>query len=267
MRNIESIAKVQDKLSILLGCTPEERPQVVADMLRRNPSESAGYWLQLIVSAGMATLGLVLGSTAVIIGAMLIAPLMGPIVGFGMGLAVGSPFLVLRSGGRVLLSAFIVVLSSSLLTRMLPFHEINAEISNRTTPTVLDLLIAAFCALAGVYATMRRSADIATTAAGTSIGISLVPPLCASGFGLGILSWSIAGGAALLFLTNFVAIVAVGTIAFALSGFHRENVHAVHDGGNARLPCRCASYNARLAGVCVNDIFSIIYIFVQRGEK
>lgn len=223
----DSILAQQDKLSTLLGCKPEERPSVVADMLQRSPSESTGYWLQLVVAAGIATLGLVLGSTAVIIGAMLIAPLMGPIVGFGMGLAVGSPFLVLRSGSRVLVSVFVVIGCSALLTRLLPFHELNSEISNRTTPTVLDLITAAFCAMAGVYATMRRSGDIATTAAGTSIGISLVPPLCTSGFGVGTLSWTIAGGAALLFLTNLVAIVFVGTLAFALSGFHRETVHTV----------------------------------------
>lgn len=222
----ESLAKLQDRFSALLGCAPDERPHVVMDMLRRNPSESAGYWLQLVVSTGIATLGLVLGSTAVIIGAMLIAPLMGPIVGFGMGLAVGSPFLVLRSGARVLLSVVLVIGCSALLTRMLPFHEINPEIASRTTPTALDLVTAGFCALAGVYATMRRSPDMATTAAGTSIGISLVPPLCTSGFGVGTLSSAIAGGAALLFLTNFAAIVVVGTVAFAMAGFHRENVHA-----------------------------------------
>ncbi|MBL9040948.1 MAG: DUF389 domain-containing protein, partial [Myxococcales bacterium] len=71
---------------------------------------------------------------------------------------------------------------------------------------------------------MRHSSDTATTAAGTSISISLVPPLCASGYGFGTGAWSVAGGAALLFLTNLVAIVAVGTMAFVAAGFKRVDV-------------------------------------------
>lgn len=230
MRRRASLTDLQDRLAALLGCAASQRPAVIANMLRRSPQESTGYWLQLLVAVGIATLGLVLGSTAVVIGAMLIAPLMGPIVSFGMGLAVGSPFLVVRSGVRILLSVALAVASSALITSLLPFHELNQEIASRTTPTVLDLLTAAFCALAGVYASMRPGSDIASTAAGTSIGISLVPPLCASGYGVGTAAWNVAGGAALLFLTNFVAIVLVGTLAFAAAGFHQVNVAALEAG-------------------------------------
>lgn len=223
-RRIASLRNLQDRLATLLGCNPDQRPAVIASMLRHSPSEATGYWLQLFVAAGIATLGLVLGSTAVVIGAMLIAPLMGPIVSFGMGLAVGSPFLVVRSGVRILLSVVVAISSSTLITLALPFHELNAEIAARTTPTVLDLLTAGFCALAGVYASMRPGSEVASTAAGTSIGISLVPPLCASGYGVGIANWSVAGGAALLFLTNLIAIVLVGTLAFAAAGFHQVGI-------------------------------------------
>jgi uncharacterized hydrophobic protein (TIGR00271 family) len=222
-----SLIGFQDRLATLLGSDPAAREAIIAGMLHRNPSEATGYWLQLVVSVGIATLGLVLGSTAVVIGAMLIAPLMGPIVSFGMGLAVGSPFLVLRSGGRILMSVVVAIGSSGLLTRLLPFHQLNAELSARTTPTALDLLTAAFCALAGVYASMRPGSDVASTAAGTSIGISLVPPLCASGFGVGTATWPVASGAALLFLTNFVAIVVVGTVAFVAAGFNQVDVQSL----------------------------------------
>lgn len=221
---IASLSDLQDRLAALLGCNPDQRPAVIANMLRQSPSEATGYWLQLFVASGIATLGLVLGSTAVVIGAMLIAPLMGPIVSFGMGLAVGSPFLVVRSGVRILLSVVVAIASSSSITLALPFHELNAEIAARTTPTVLDLLTAGFCALAGVYASMRPGSEVASTAAGTSIGISLVPPLCASGYGVGVANWSVAGGAILLFLTNLIAIVLVGTLAFAAAGFHQVGI-------------------------------------------
>src|SRR5512146_1548820 len=99
-----TLHRLQDRLLHLLGSHREDRERIVQGMLRRDADEAVSYWLQLVVSVGIATLGLVVGSTAVVIGAMLVAPLMGPIVGLAMGLSTGSPFLVLRSGGRVLLS-------------------------------------------------------------------------------------------------------------------------------------------------------------------
>jgi uncharacterized hydrophobic protein (TIGR00271 family) len=203
-------------------------------MLQRNANESTSYWLQLLVSIGIASLGLVVGSTAVIIGAMLVAPLMGPIIGLAMGLATGSPFLVLRAGSRIVLSVAVAIGGAALITVLLPFHELNSEIAARTFPTVLDLLTAGFCALAGVYAALRPGSDTATTAAGTSIGISLVPPLCASGYGFGTLAWPVAGGAALLFLTNLVAIIFVGMVSFVAAGFNRVEVTSLERAELAR---------------------------------
>lgn len=218
---------LQDRLVQLLGSSVEGRSALVVGMLQRNANEVTSYWLQLSVSIGIATLGLVVGSTAVIIGAMLVAPLMGPIVALAMGLATGSPFLVLRSVGRIVFSVVVAIGGAALITALIPFHELNAEITARTSPTVLDLITAGFCALAGVYASLRPGSDTATTAAGTSIGISLVPPLCASGYGLGIAAWPVAGGAALLFLTNLVAIIVVGTLAFMAAGFNRVDTMAL----------------------------------------
>lgn len=224
---LRRVRTLQDRLLHLLGSSREERGVLVAAMLRRNANEATSYWLQLVVAIGIATLGLVVGSAAVIIGAMLIAPLMVPIVALAMGLATGSPFLVLRSAGRIVLSVVGAIGGAALITLLLPFHELNTEIAARTSPTVLDLLAAAFCAVAGVYAALRAGSDTATTAAGTSIGISLVPPLCASGYGLGTQAWSVAGGAALLFLTNLVAIIFVGTVSFVAAGFNRVDVTAL----------------------------------------
>jgi uncharacterized hydrophobic protein (TIGR00271 family) len=223
VRALKSARILQDRLLHLLGSSVKGRADLVAGMLERNANESTSYWLLLVVSVGIATLGLVVGSTAVIIAAMLVAPLMRPIVALAMGLATGSPFLVLRSAGRIVFSVVVAIGGAALIAVLLPFHELNAEIAARTSPTVLDLLTAGFCALAGVYASLRPGSDTAATAAGTSIGISLVPPLCASGYGLGTAMWPVAGGAALLFLTNIVAIIFVGTISFVASGFNRVN--------------------------------------------
>ena len=242
---------LQDRLLHLLGSSVERRDSLVARTLERTPYEVTTYWLQLVVSIGIATLGLVVGSVAVIIGAMLVAPLMGPILALAMGLATGSPFLVLRSAARILLSVVVAIGGAALISVLLPFHQLNAEIAARTSPTVLDLLTAGFCALAGVYASLRPGSDTASTAAGTSIGISLVPPLCASGYGVGTAMWTVAGGAALLFLTNLVAIIFVGTISFVAAGFNRVDAarlerDALGKNQTARLTAAIAH---RLAGL------------------
>ncbi len=205
-------------LARLFRIDPEQRRTTVSGMLERHHTEAASYWTQLVLAAGIATFGLVLDSGAVIIGAMLVAPLMGPIVELAMGLAVGSALLALRSALRIFISVVVVVLLAGVLTRLLPFHEVTAEVAARTSPTVLDLMVATFCALTAAFVTLKPH-DTVSTAAGTSISISLVPPLCASGFGLGIRALDVSRGALLLFTANLSAILLFALIAFLLAGY------------------------------------------------
>ena len=243
--------RLQDGLLQLLGSSVESRSVLVSRMLESGAHESTSYWLQLLVSIGIATLGLVLGSVAVIIGGMLVAPLMSPIIALAMGLATGSPFLVLRSATRIAMSVVVAIGGAAAITTLLPFHEVNPEIVARTSPTLLDLLTAGFCALAGVYAALRPGSDTASTAAGTSIGISLVPPLCTSGFGFGTGMLSVAGGAALLFLTNLVAIIFVGMVSFVAAGFNRVDAPALEQEELAKheRPLMTAVIAGRVAGL------------------
>src|SRR5690606_18153282 len=139
---------LQDALARWLGVPVDGRAAIVRDMFTRHRLDAVSYWLQIVLATGIATLGLVLSSTGIVIGAMLISPLMSPIVGLGMGLAVGAPLLTLRSMFRVAASIVLVVGMAALLTITLPFHETTSEIAARTSPTVLDLVVAAFCALA-----------------------------------------------------------------------------------------------------------------------
>lgn len=210
----------QDALARLLGVPTERRDEIVREMFTRHSLDAVSYWLQIVLATGIATLGLVLSSTGVVIGAMLISPLMSPIVGLGMGLAVGAPLLTLRSMFRVVASIVWVAGLAALLTVTLPFHETTAEIAARTSPTVLDLIVAAFCALAAGFTTARQTADTTSAAAGTAIGISLVPPLCVAGYGVGVGQWPIFGGALLLFTANFCAIIFCSTLLFIGLGFN-----------------------------------------------
>lgn len=202
-----------------LELTPADRAAVLEGMFARRRRDAVTYWLQLLLSMGIATVGLVLGSTAVVIGAMLIAPLMGPIVELGMGLVVGSPVLTLRSFGRMAGSVLATIAGAALLTVLLPFQEVTSEISTRTSPTALDLLLAVFVAVAAAFTTARSGSETTSAAAGTAIGIALVPPVCVIGFGLGIRDTEIASGATLLFLTNLTAILLVSVLFFWILGF------------------------------------------------
>lgn len=218
------LARLQDRGATLLGLDPSKRTAIVHGMLHRPRGDSAGYWLQLLIAATLATLGLALDSTAVVIGAMLIAPLMRPIVELAMGLATGSAPLIFPTGLRAVASIVIVVGASALFSAALPFHEVTGELLGRTAPSILDLFVAAACALAGAYAVVISGNDVATTAAGTSIGISLVPPLCTVGYGISIGDWEMAAGAALLFTANVSGIITVAGAVFVLVGFGQVDI-------------------------------------------
>lgn len=223
------IKPLQHAAAGAIGIDKSARVETVEQMLAFNARRAPGYWIQLSLAAGIAILGLVLGSTAVVIGAMLVSPLMGPIVELGMGFAVGSSYLVIRSALRVVMSTVVVVVGTALFTMVLPFHEVTTEIASRTAPTALDLLVAVFCALTAAYTTVRRTSDTTAAAAGTAIGIALVPPLCVIGYGLGTTDGRIAGGAALLFTANISAILLLAVLAFLLLGYDEVDAVALEE--------------------------------------
>lgn len=245
-RDAARSASVTERIGALFGVSAPRRHDVLASMLRatHDRAERVGYWFQLALATGIATLGLVLDSTGVVIGAMLVAPLMGPIVQLAMGLVIGSSELVLRAAARVGVSVVAVVGGAGALTLLLPFQETTREIAARGSPTALDLGVAGFCALAGGFSTIRLGADTAATAAGTSIGISLVPPLCVVGFAVGTGATPLAEGAGLLFVTNLTAILFFCALYFALLGFRGADTDPPAP-GRATGPVDLAARGAR----------------------
>ena len=176
------------------------------------------FTILLGLAAVIATVGLMADSAAVIIGAMIIAPLMVPIVGIALGIVTGYPERALRS---LLVAAFGIVFTILLAVAIgswlaTPTLAATPEIVARTSPSILDLVVALAAGAAGAYgATNRRVSD---ALAGVAISISLVPPLAVVGLLLGAGDLSGATGAMLLFLTNFVSIVLAATVVFVLSG-------------------------------------------------
>ncbi|WP_156256752.1 DUF389 domain-containing protein [Sandarakinorhabdus oryzae] len=176
---------------------------------------SVGFMLMCGLSAGIAALGLLQSSTAVVIGAMLVSPLMTPIVALGFAFASLDGKRIGEAARVVAIGAVIGITIGALLTWISPIRNATPEILARTEPTLLDLAVALLSGMAGGYAIVR---DKGATAIGVAIATALMPPLAVVGYGLGVGRFDYAGGAFLLFLTNLAAIaLAIGVIA-RLSG-------------------------------------------------
>lgn len=245
-------ARVHRRSLALLDLTEAEREEQVHLMLANRQRGVVEYWTFLMLSMGIATLGLVMDSTTVVIGAMLVSPLMGPIVEFAMGLVVGSPVLTVRSVLRILGSVVLVVVGTALMTLVLPFREITGEIAARTEPTLMDLALAVLVALAAALTVVKARSETNIVAAGAAIGIALIPPICVIGYGLGVGQLEIASGASLLLVTNFTAIIFIGVVFFYLLGYERVDVRVWDDEAVAAAPAE--SYLRRVLLV-VDRIF------------
>ena len=186
----------------------------------------AGYLMMTAISAAIAILGLLLSSPAVVIGAMLLSPLMGPILLLGFSFCTVD-WASTRKALASLGAGFGIALAVSVaLTAMSPLKEPTAEILARAHPTLFDLLVAVFSGIAGGYAVIRHRGE---TVIGVAIATALMPPLAVVGFGAGTGAWTIAGGALLLFFTNLLAIALAAAIMAALHGF-RPEVDLAHRG-------------------------------------
>ncbi|MEM7179288.1 MAG: DUF389 domain-containing protein [Spirochaetota bacterium] len=178
---------------------------------------SIAYWLFIITAVGIASLGLILNSPAVIIGAMLVSPLMAPIISFGMSIAIGDFYMGLRAIIILSLSILVSILTSAGLTLLIPITEPTSEIIARTNPTLLDLFIALLSGLVAALSSVRSKGEeiLSKAGPGAAIGVALMPPLCVVGYGLGIgFDWNIMWGAFLLFITNMFAIVMVSSLFY-----------------------------------------------------
>ncbi|MEL7155426.1 MAG: DUF389 domain-containing protein [Actinomycetota bacterium] len=224
----EGIASYRDAGSLVVAWL-EERPKEAADrraLYAKILYDGAGAGRRIIrffslmsFAAVIAGTGVVADSTAVVIGAMLIAPLMTPLMGMAISLVMGWPVRLAHSAtiaGAGILLAIAIGVAIGLLVPAAFDPATNAQVVSRTSPTTLDLLIAVAAGAAGAYGLSRP--DVSDSLPGVAIAISLVPPLSVVGLTLSQGAFAQASGAILLFATNMVAILVMGGVVFVITG-------------------------------------------------
>lgn len=185
---------------------------------QKNANSNVDYIVMIVLSAALATLGLLTNSAAVIIGAMLVAPLMSPLSSFSTGMATGILHLTRRASVTLFAGVTLALLISIVMGVVLPIDTPTDEMLARGSPNLLDAAIALVSGWVAAYATARKG--IPAALAGVAIAAALMPPICTIGLGIALQDIDLAFGANLLFLANIAFIIAAQYITFLWMGMH-----------------------------------------------
>ncbi len=237
-----------DKL--LPTLTREDRIEAYRQ-IRRSARPNRDFYSMIALSAGIASLGLLLNSAAVIIGAMLVAPLMSAITGMGMAIIQGDLRFLLLTFKGVVRGSTAAIFAGIIFGLINIEGNVTQEILNRTEPSSLDLVVALISGVAAAYALSRK--NVANSLPGVAIAVALVPPLATMGVCISIGLWGLAFGAFKLFLSNMVAIVFASAVVFASLGF-KPNIDTTQD--HRRLKVFQRSFIA--SGILVVLMFGIL---------
>ena len=213
----KELSKAVNKRVPFFTYASEERFKGLFIALRDDAQLNATYVVLMILSTVLATVGLFLNSASVVIGAMLLAPLMAPIISLAMSLLRFERKLFRQSLWKIFVGILLALGTALVLTSISPYQPMTEEMQGRLHPTVLDLIVAIAAGIAGAYTKSHR--EIAQSLAGVAIAVALVPPLAVAGVGLGRLDLQFFGLAFLLFSTNLIGIVLAATFTFRMLGF------------------------------------------------
>ncbi|MBR1789969.1 MAG: TIGR00341 family protein [Bacteroidaceae bacterium] len=197
----------------------EEETKTIENIKSGVSFRGAQLWT-LVFAIFIASLGLNVNSPAVIIGAMLISPLMGPIIGMGLAVGIGDWTLLKTSGKNFLVATIISIITATVYFLISPFNEVQSELLARTSPTLYDVMIAFFGGAAGFMATGTRGKG--NVIPGVAIATALMPPLCTAGFGLATGRWMYFLGAIYLFYINTIFISLSTFLGTRLLRFRRH---------------------------------------------
>jgi len=184
-------------------------------------TDTIEYYVLLFLSCLIATVGLYQNSAAVIIGAMIVAPLMGPVFGLSGGILWGSGKSLIESVTTLIKGTLVVVLVAGVLSFFIPGIVVTPEMLARTKPSFFDIIIALSCGFIGAYAFVNKR--VSSAIPGVAISVALLPPLCTAGIGIGLQRWDMAMGAGLLYAINLVGISMAALIVFYLVRLHPQS--------------------------------------------
>ncbi len=185
--------------------------------LRDNAKFSYTFLTLMVLSTLLATTGLFANSAPVIIGAMILAPLMSPIISLSMGVIRADKYMLEHSIKTLIYGISMALLFSSMLASLIPLDTITNEMQSRLSPNLLDLMIAIFSGIAGAYANAKE--NISKSLAGVAIAVALVPPLSVTGIGIALMDFNVMYGSFLLFITNLVGITLSAALTFIVLGY------------------------------------------------
>ncbi|GAB4536311.1 MAG: hypothetical protein Fur0018_26910 [Anaerolineales bacterium] len=249
---------------LLPPLSPKQRGEVQVQ-LRQAARPDFDYFVLVILSSVIATLGLLTNSVAVIIGAMLVAPLMSPVIGLGLASITGDEVLLadsvralLRGVGLAILLAVLFTLLNTRLPIIVLGKNLPSEVLMRSHPGPIDLMIALAGGLAAVFALAQP--QISAALPGVAIATALMPPLCTVGIGLALGEWRIAGGAMLLFLTNLIAIAFASMLVFVAMGFRAQHMDTGKMHRNLRI-------SALLTALLLIPLTFLSYRAFQQGTE
>ncbi len=185
--------------------------------LNKSAKTTSIFITLMILSTLLATVGLFQDSTPSVIGAMVLAPLMAPIISLAMGFTRNYKFMINQSLKTLTFGIFCALFFSALFTLFMPLEGLNSQIESRINPNLLDLFVAIFSGIAGAYASSKE--EVAKSLAGVAIAVALVPPLAVTGIGLAWFDLDIIFGSFLLFLTNLFGMILAASLTFIVLGF------------------------------------------------
>ncbi len=214
--NEQRLTMIEQRLPLFTHALEEDFKELFLQ-LRENAQAHSSFISLMMLSSLVASLGLFLSSPAVIIGAMVLAPLMSPIISLAMALLRNDQTLLKKSLFTIAFGIFLAISMAALLALIIPITRITPEMAGRLHPNLLDLGVAIFSGMAGAYGHARES--IMKSMPGVAIAVALVPPLCVAGIGIGWWDWQVISGAALLFLTNLVGIALAAALTFFVLGY------------------------------------------------
>lgn len=202
---------------------PEKRRQALEGLIQ-GASPRRTFFLMMTLSTALATLGLLLGNTPIVVGAMLVAPILSPILCLGMGVVTMDFKLIKFSSISVVKAVILALLISIFISLLVGAHNIENSLISGIEPSYIFIYVALVSGLAGAFAWGHP--DLAAALPGVAVSVALIPPLAAVGIGISALDWELIRNSLHVLIINLICIVLISVVVFQLMGYYRERKNA-----------------------------------------